>query len=129
MVSSNFKVIVITEYGNGNIVLDFREKPIEEQIKVLIDQKLFNNGLEKLIENVPEDDPGKPEKIENFFLDCAWACIEFDKKDYKNAQKYISLTNFNPFEFIYMFYDSLSVNIIHNDKKQGGLWSRLAKTF
>ena len=118
LVSSNFKVIVITECGNRNIVLDFREKPIEEQIKVLIDQKLFNNGLEKLIENVPEDDPTKPEKIENFFLDCAWACIEFDKKDYKNAKKYISLTNFNPFEFIYMFYDSLSVNIIHNDKKQ-----------
>ena len=51
-------------------------------------------------------------------MDCAWGCIEGNKKDFKNSIKYISLTNFNPFEFIYMFFDSLSVNIIHSDKKQ-----------
>ena len=120
LVTSNYKVIVITESVNGTKfnVFDFQEKPYEEQIKVLIDQKLYDNGLEKLIQNVPEDDETKPNKIENFFLDCAWACIEGDKKDYDKSIKYISLTNFNPFEFIYMFYDSLSVNIIHSDKKQ-----------
>ena len=124
LVTSKYKVIVCTEYGSKFNILDFQEAPYEEQIKVLIDKKLYNNGLEKLIENVPEDAEDRPTKLENFFLDCAWGCLEDDKKDnknlkdYKNAIKYISLTNFNPFEFIYMFYDSLSVNIIHTDKKQ-----------
>lgn len=118
LVTSNYKVIVISESENKCNIFDFQEKPIEAQIKVLIDQRLYNNGLEKLIENVPEDDPTKPEKIENLFLDCAWACIEDKKKDYSNSLKYIRLTNFNPFEFIYMFTDILKINIIHSDKKQ-----------
>ena len=118
LVTSNYKVIVISENGNKSNIFDFQEKPIEAQIKVLIDQRLYNNGLEKLIENVPEGDPTKPEKIENLFLDCAWACIEDKKKDYKNSLKYIRLTNFNPFEFIYMFTNIFKINIIHCDKKQ-----------
>lgn len=80
LVTSNYKVIVISESGTKCNIFDFQEKPIEAQIKVLIDQRLYNNGLEKLIENVPEDDPTKPEKIENLFLDCAWASIEDKKK-------------------------------------------------
>ena len=118
LVTSDYKVIVITETPNVLNVIDFRERPYEEQIKVLIDQKLYNNGLEKLIQNVPEEDENKNKKIEQFFLDCAWGCIEGNKKDFNKAIKYISLTNYNPFEFIYMFFDSLSVNIIHSDKKQ-----------
>ena len=118
LVTSDYKVIVVTETANKFSILDFQERPYEEQIKVLIDQKLYNNGLEKLIQNVPEEDENKAQKVEKFFLDCAWGCIEGNKKDFKNSIKYISLTNFNPFEFIYMFFDSLSVNIIHSDKKQ-----------
>ena len=37
--------------------------------------------------------------------------------DYTNSLKYLSLTNFNPFEFIYMFYDELNIKIIHKDKE------------
>ena len=118
LVTSNYKVIVCTESAGKFNILDFQERPYEEQIKVLIDQKLYDNGLEKLIENVPEEAEDKPKKIENFFLDCAWSCLEGHSKDYDKSLKYISLTDFNPFEFIYMFYDSLSVNIIHGDKKQ-----------
>ena len=118
LATSNYKVIVISESGNKCNIFDFQEKPIEAQIKILIDQRLYNNGLEKLIENVPEDDPTKPEKIENLFLDITWASIEDKKKDYKNSLKYIRLTNFNPFEFIYMFTNILKINIIHDDKKQ-----------
>ena len=118
LVTSNYKVIVCTEIGNKFNILDFQERPIEEQIKVLIDQKLFDNGLEKLIDSVPEESEEKAKKIEIFYLDCAWACIEGSPKDYNKAIKYISLTDFNPFEFMYMFFDSLSVNIIHEDKKQ-----------
>ena len=44
LVTSNYKVIVCTEIGNKFNILDFKERPIEEQIKVLIDQKLFDNG-------------------------------------------------------------------------------------
>ena len=118
LVTSNYKVIIVTEVGNKFNILEFQERPYEEQIKVLIDQKLYDNGMEKLIENVPEEAEDKAKKIENFFLDCAWACIEGASKDYNKAIKYISLTDFNPFEFMYMFFDSLSVNIIHEDKKQ-----------
>ena len=118
LVTSDYKVIVVTETPTKLNVLDFQERPYEEQIKVLIDQKLYNNGLEKLIQNVPEEDDTKSTKVEQFFLDCAWGCIEGNKKDFNNSIKYISLTNFNPFEFIYMFFDSLSVNIIHQDKKK-----------
>ena len=118
LLTSDYKIIAITESIGKFNVLDFQERPYEEQIKVLLDQKLFNNGLEKLIENVPEDEPDKFKKIESYFLDCAWACIEGAKKDYDNAVKYLSLTDFNPFEFMYMFYETLSINIIHSDKKQ-----------
>jgi hypothetical protein len=118
LVTSENKVIVFTEFNGKFNVLDFQERPYEEQIQVLIDQKEFNNGLQKLIENIPEDDPDKFKKIEYFFLDCAFACIEGNKKDYDMAKKYISLTDFNPFEFIYMFAEFLNINIIHSDKKQ-----------
>ncbi len=118
LVASEDKVIVFTENMGKFNVLDFQERPYEEQIQVLVDQKLYDSGLQKLIENIKEDDPDKFKKIEYYFLDCAWACIEGNKKDYDLAIKYISLTDFNPFEFIYMFYDILSINIIHKDKKQ-----------
>ena len=116
MVASKYKLIVIAESGKTCHFIDFQEKHYEEQIKILLNQKLYDKALEKLIENVPEDDSKRHEKVEALFLDCAWACLEGDKKDYDNAIKFMSLTNFNPFEFIYMFYEALYVNIIHTDK-------------
>ena len=116
MVASNMKLVVITESNKVFHFLDFQERPYTEQIKILIDQKEYDKALEKLIENTSETDPKRKEKIENVFLDCAWACLEGDKKDYEKSIRYLSLTNFNPFEFIYMFYDSLNVTIIHKEK-------------
>ena len=118
MVASNFKLIVLTESNKRFHFIDFQERPFTEQIKILIDQKEYDKALEKLIENMKLDDSNRKEKVEKIFLDCAWACLEGDKKDYKKSIKYLSLTNFNPFEFVYMFYDSLNVNIIHEDKKK-----------
>ena len=118
MVASNFKLIVLTESNKKFHFIDFQERPFTEQIKILIDLKEFDKAREKLIENMEQDDPQRKEKVEKIFLDCAWACLEGDKKDYDKSIKYLSLTNFNPFEFIYMFYDSLNVNIIHDDKKK-----------
>ena len=118
MVASNFKLIVLTESNKKFHFIDFQERPFTEQIKILIDLKEFDKALEKLIDNMEQDDPQRKEKVEKIFLDCAWACLEGDKKDYEKSIKYLSLTNFNPFEFIYMFCDSLNVNIIHDDKKK-----------
>ena len=117
--TSNYKVIVCTENANKTCVLDFRERPLEDQIKSLIEQKMFDNCLEKVIESTTEDDEEKPKKLEKLYLDCAWASIKDKKKDYDTSIKYLSLTNFNPFEFIYMYYDLINVKIIHDDKKDG----------
>ena len=118
IVASEYKLLVLTVSGDKTHFLDFQERPYEEQIKALLDQKQYDKGLEKLIENIPEDDSDRQMKVENVFLDCAWACLEGKTKDYQNSIKYLSLTNFNPFEFIYMFIDALNINIIHSDKKK-----------
>ena len=116
MVASKYKLVVISESGKKCHFIDFQEKPYEQQIEILLDQKLYDKALEKLLENLTEDDDKRKEKVEALFLDCAWTCLEGNKKDYDNSFKFMSLTNFNPFEFIYMFYESLYVNIIHTDK-------------
>ena len=117
IVASKYKLIVLTTSGENINFIDFQEKPIEEQIRVVLDQKAYNKGIEILQDNIDEDDDEMQTKLENVFLDCGWACLEGDKKDYENAIKYLSLTNFNPFEFIYMFYDALKIKIIHKDKE------------
>lgn len=118
IVASKYKLVIISESGKKLHFIEFKEKPYEEQIKILLDQKQYDKSLEKLIENIPEDDKERQTKVEEVFLDCAWACLEGDKKDYDNSIKYITLTNFNPFEFIYMFYEILYVKIIHSDKEK-----------
>ena len=118
IVASKYKLVIISESGKKLHFIEFKEKPYEEQIKILLDQKQYDKSLEKLIENIPEDDKERQTKVEEVFLDCAWACLEGDKKDYDNSIKYITLTNFNPFEFIYMFYETLYVKIIHSDKEK-----------
>ena len=116
MVASEYKLVVVSESGKKCHFIDFQERPYEQQIEVLLDQKLYDKALEKLLENITEEDTKRQEKVEALFLDCAWACLEGNKKDYDSSYKFMSLTNFNPFEFIYMFYESLYVNIIHTDK-------------
>ena len=116
MVASKYKLVVVSESGKKCHFIDFQERPYEQQIEILLDQKLYDKALEKLLENITEEDSKRQEKVEKLFLDCAWACLEGNKKDYENSFKFTSLTNFNPFEFIYMFYESLYVNIIHTDK-------------
>ena len=118
MVATRNKLIVLTQSGNNINFIDIQPRPFEEQIKVVLDKKEFSKGLEILIDNVPEDDDDRHSKLEEFFLDCAWACLEGKKKDFETSLKYISLTNFNPFEFIYIFYDALNVKIIHSDKEK-----------
>ena len=118
IISSENKVIISSDIGNKSYVIDFQEKPYEEQVKFLTEEKKYNDALEKLVDNVSEDDENKQEKIENFYLDCAWTCIKDENKQYDLAIKFLNLANFNPYEFIYMFYDSLNINIVHLDKQK-----------
>ena len=116
IVASKYKLIAVTESNGKYHFIDFQEKSFEEQISILLDQKLYDNALEKLIGTLQNDDIKRQEKIESLYLDIAWTCLDGNKKDYDNCFKYLSLTNFNPFEFIYMFFQTLNLNIIHIDK-------------
>ena len=116
--TSENKIIICNEIGNKPNLIDLQEKDYEEQVKILIEEKKYNDALEKLIDNVSEDEEDKQDKIEKFYLDCAWACINNEKKEYDLSIRFLNLANFNPFEFIYMFYDCLNINILHQDKKQ-----------
>ena len=118
IISSENKLIISSDIGNKSNIIDFQEKPYEEQVKILIEEKKYNDALEKLVDNVSEDDENKQEIIEKFYLDCAWNCIKGENKQYDLAIKFLNLANFNPYEFIYMFYDSLSINIVHLDKQK-----------
>ena len=117
VVSSEDKLIILTDLGNKSNIIDFQEKPYEEQIKILIDENKYNEALDKLIDIFSEEDDDKYEKMEQLYLDFAWVCVK-KEKNYDLSLKYLNLANFNPFEFIYMFYDQLNVNILHEDKKQ-----------
>ena len=118
IISSENKLIISSDIGNKSYIINFQEKPYEEQVKFLIEEKKYNDALEKLVDNVSEDDENKQEIIEKFYLDCAWNCIKGENKQYDLAIKFLNLANFNPYEFIYMFYDSLCINIVHLDKKK-----------
>ena len=116
--TSENKIIICNEIGNKANIIDLQEKDYEEQVKILIEEKKYNEALETLIDNVSEEEEEKGDKIEKFYLDCAWACINDQKKEYDLSIRFLNLANFNPFEFIYMFYGSLNVDILHHDKKQ-----------
>ena len=80
IVSSNSKLVVVSESNGKYHFIDFQEKSFEEQISILLDQKLYDNAIEKLIGTLSNDDDKRQEKIESLFLDIAWACLEGNKK-------------------------------------------------
>ena len=117
IISSENKVILFIEDNNKNYnIIYLQAKPYEEQVNILIGQKEFNGGLEILIDNIPEENEAKPDIIEQFYLDCAFICLKDEQKELDLSLKYLNLTNFNPFELIYMFYECLNIDIVHLDK-------------
>ena len=117
IVKADNKIIIFTEDGNKNNIIDLQEKPYEEQVNILIEEKNYDSALEVLVEHVPEEDENKLDIIEKFYLDCAFICLKGNNKDFDLSLKYLNLANFNPFEFIYMYYEYLNIDIIHLDKK------------
>ena len=118
MISSDNKLIIFTISENKKInVIDIQDDGFDGEMKILLDNKLYNESMEKVTNYIPMNDEDRPSEIENLYLDCAMVCLENMMKDYDNSIKYLRLTNFNPFEFIYMFCDALKIKIIHKDEE------------
>ena len=118
MVSTGSKLIILTISENKKInFIDIQDGGFDGEIKILLDNKLYNESLDKITTFIPLNDEERQSEIENLYLDCAMVCLENMMKDYDNAFKYLRLTNFNPFEFIYMFCDALKIKIIHKDEE------------
>ena len=118
MISSGSKLIILTISENKKInFIDIQDGGFDGEIKILLDNKLYNESMEKITAFIPLNDEDRQSEIENLYLDSAMVCLENIMKDYEIAIKYLSLTNFNPFEFIYMFCDALKIKIIHTDEE------------
>ena len=116
-VSKN-KIIIATNTPDKHVnFIEIQGKTYEDKIKILLNGKEYNTALEILIHNEDINEEEKKSKLEEFYLDCAWAALEGNKKDFETSIKFLSVTNFNPFEFIYMFFDVLNTEIIHKDKE------------
>ena len=92
---------------------ELREFSFEKQIKF----SLKYDQIEKafgILNNKLEYNMEKFEFLETFYCDCGWNCFKKGNiKGYKDAEKYFSLCNFNPFELIYHFIKLLDIKPIH----------------
>ena len=115
--SNGERVIMLLEAANGVCrVYELKEAPYESQIKLLLEKGKFDEALDKLNNNVDIYSSNKYNEIEKFYLSAAWNSLKL--KQFENFGKYLVLTNFDPCEYIYMFYSKLGVNIIHSDKEK-----------
>ena len=115
--SNGERVIMLLEATAGVCrVYELKESPYENQIKLLLENGKFDEALDKLNNNVIIYSSNKYSEIEKFYLSAAWNSLKL--KLFDNFGKYLVLTNFDPCEYIYMFYSKLGVNIIHTDKEK-----------
>ncbi len=114
LLESKNNIVYVTTNNQGKFnFYHLEETPYDLIIKKLLNESKFEDALTKLNDNVPPSDESKPKCIENFFLNCSW--MSLTKKDFAKAYEYGHITNFNPFEFIYLFYSLLNVKIMHSD--------------
>jgi len=97
-------------------VWELRELAFQKQISKLLSELKIDDALNILNNNISSSDENKGKKIEQFFLDCGWACLK--KNEYRKASQYIQLCNFNPFEIIYLFANILDIRINDPDIKK-----------
>ena len=115
--SNGERVFMLLEAAQGVCRLyELKEAPYEIQIQKLLDNGKFDEALDKLNNNIDIYNEKKFNEIEQFYLNAAWNSLK--KKNFENFGKYLVLTNFDPCEYIYMFYSKLGVNIIHSDKEK-----------
>ena len=111
VVTSNKKDEKAKEYVSN--IWEIRELSFEKQIKL----SLKSNQIEKaysILNNKLDYNMEKFTFLESFYCECAWNSI--NKKSiegYEEAEKYLCLCNFNPFELIYHFIKLLKIKPIH----------------
>ena len=93
------------------ILRELKETPFEEQLSRLLKVNKFEEALSILNNKIPVEE--KMTQLENYYLGCAWA--NFIKEDYEIAKKFFRVSNFNPFELMYLFINLLKVKPIHID--------------
>ena len=95
---------------NRYILRELKETPFEEQLSRLLKVNKFDEAL-SIINNKISVNEDKIEQFENYYLGCAWA--QFSKEEYETAKKFFQVSNFNPFELMYLFINLLKVKPIH----------------
>lgn len=90
-------------------VFELKEMAFEKQIYKLLGDGKVDDAQNILNLNVSSSVEEKPKIIEKFFLDCAWAFLK--KSDFEKSLKYAKLTNFNPFEFVYLYKNILDIKL------------------
>ena len=103
--------ILIQDLNKLYILRELKETPFEEQLSRLLKVNKFEEALTILNNKIPLNE--KMEQLENYYLGCAWA--HFIKEDYEKATKFFRVSNFNPFELMYLFIKLLKVKPIHID--------------
>lgn len=91
------------------------ELAYEMQINKLLNEGKIDDALNILNNNISSSNQDKPKKVEQFFIDCAWSC--FKRSDFEKSYQYAKMTNFNPFEFIYLFRDQVKIKFWHEELK------------
>ena len=94
------------------------ELPFEYQINRMLDQSQFDEALAILNNNIPPTDETKPTVIEQFYVNCGWTYFKkYSEEGFAKAKNYFNISNFNPFELIYMFNNMLKITPIHEEFK------------
>jgi hypothetical protein len=111
---------------NAYQICELKELAYEKQIFKLLNESKIEEALNILNNNISSSNEEKPKKLEQFFIDCSWACLK--KCEFEKGYQYGKLANFNPIEFLYLFKTILNVKIFHEELKTATLPSIEALT-
>ena len=109
-VGSKHVFYIIQSLENNSFqIYELKELAFQMQINKLLNDDKIEDALSILNYNIQSHDDKKPKKLEEFYLDCAWACLK--KAEFTKAYMYAKLTNFNPMSFLYLFKNELKLSI------------------
>lgn len=113
-------IFIVTTSGKDSAskIWKLIELPFESQINRMLDKSQFDEALAVLNNNIPSTDETKPTIIEEFYVNCGWTYFKkFTDEGFAKAKDYFKISNFNPFELIYMFNHLLKITPIHEEFK------------